>query len=46
MYASIDLMTDKLDRQIIKHKEKSKDHHRKEKQLLDRQLEEEIRPQP
>lgn len=27
MYAAIDAMTDKLDRQIIKHKEKQKDHH-------------------
>lgn len=27
MYAAIDLMTDKLDRQIVKHKEKSADHH-------------------
>lgn len=34
MYAAIDLMTDKLDRQIIKHKEKSQDHHRKEKEKL------------
>ena len=31
MYAAIDLMTDKLDRQLIKHKEKIKDHHRKDK---------------
>ena len=30
MYASIDAMVDKLDRQIIKHKEKIKDHHRSE----------------
>jgi len=28
MYAAIDLLTDKLDRQIIKHKEKMKDHHK------------------
>ncbi|HET6604960.1 MAG TPA: ribosome-associated translation inhibitor RaiA [Xanthomonadaceae bacterium] len=28
MYASIDLMSDKLDRQVVKHKEKLKDHHR------------------
>ena len=28
MYASIDLLADKLDRQLIKHKEKLKDHHR------------------
>lgn len=31
MYAAIDGLIDKLDRQIIKHKEKLKDHHRKEK---------------
>ncbi len=31
MYAAIDLLTDKLDRQLIRHKEKSKDHHRGEK---------------
>jgi len=31
MYASIDLLIDKLDRQLIRHKEKSKDHHRREK---------------
>ncbi len=30
MYASIDAMVDKLDRQIKKHKEKLKDHHRQE----------------
>ena len=34
MYASIDLLTDKLDRQLIKHKEKLKDHHRKDKDKL------------
>ncbi len=28
MYAAIDTLADKLDRQVIKHKEKSKDHHR------------------
>jgi len=28
MYAAIDLMMDKLDRQLIRHKEKSKNHHR------------------
>lgn len=27
MYAAIDLMADKLDRQIVKHKEKNADHH-------------------
>ena len=30
MYAAIDAMADKLDRQIKKHKEKLKDHHRNE----------------
>jgi putative sigma-54 modulation protein len=30
MYAAIDGLTDKLDRQIKKHKEKIKDHHRSE----------------
>ncbi len=30
MYAAIDLMMDKLDRQVKKHKEKLKDHHRGE----------------
>ncbi len=34
MYAAIDLLTDKLDRQLIKHKEKAKDHHRKDKEKL------------
>jgi putative sigma-54 modulation protein len=28
MYAAIDLLTDKLDRQVLKHKEKITDHHR------------------
>jgi putative sigma-54 modulation protein len=28
MYAAIDALTDKLDRQILKHKEKIQDHHR------------------
>lgn len=27
MYAAIDMMADKLDRQIVKHKEKTTDHH-------------------
>ena len=27
MYAAVDALVDKLDRQIVKHKEKSKDHH-------------------
>jgi putative sigma-54 modulation protein len=30
MYAAIDLMADKLDRQVLKHKEKLTDHHRGE----------------
>ena len=34
MYAAIDLMIDKLDRQIIKHKEKLTDHHRDEKRVF------------
>lgn len=28
MYAAIDALADKLDRQVLKHKEKSTDHHR------------------
>ncbi|GIX21781.1 MAG: ribosomal subunit interface protein [Gammaproteobacteria bacterium] len=31
MYAAIDTLVDKLDRQIVRHKEKLTDHHRKEK---------------
>jgi putative sigma-54 modulation protein len=30
MYAAIDALVDKLDRQVLKHKEKIKDHHRSE----------------
>ena len=30
MYAAIDALTDKLDRQLVKHKEKIKDHHNRE----------------
>ncbi len=30
MYVAIDALIDKLDRQIVKHKEKLKDHHRNE----------------
>ncbi|MGR3985251.1 MAG: ribosome-associated translation inhibitor RaiA [Gammaproteobacteria bacterium] len=30
MYAAIDAMTDKLDRQVVRHKEKRADHHRGE----------------
>ncbi len=31
MYAAIDLLMDKLDRQLIRHKEKTKNHHRRAK---------------
>ena len=31
MYAALDLLADKLDRQVIKHKEKMKDHHKRDK---------------
>lgn len=34
MYASIDALTDKLDRQVRKHKEKLRDHHRRDKHAL------------
>jgi putative sigma-54 modulation protein len=34
MYAAIDLLSDKLDSQIRKHKEKLTDHHRAEAQIL------------
>lgn len=34
MYAAIDSLTDKLDRQIVKHKEKLKNHHRQEASTL------------
>ncbi|MGD8514792.1 MAG: ribosome-associated translation inhibitor RaiA, partial [Granulosicoccaceae bacterium] len=30
MYAAIDALADKLDRQVLKHKEKMNDHHRSE----------------
>jgi len=30
MYAALDALADKLDRQILKHKEKTRDHHRAE----------------
>lgn len=33
MYAAIDLMMDKLDRQLIRQKEKSKNHHRRSKPI-------------
>lgn len=28
MYSAIDMLTDKLDRQVVKHKEKTSDHHK------------------
>jgi len=31
MYAAIDALIDKLDRQVLKHKEKLRDHHKNEK---------------
>ncbi|PSQ94328.1 MAG: ribosome-associated translation inhibitor RaiA [Proteobacteria bacterium SW_6_67_9] len=34
MYASIDGLIDKLDRQVRKHKEKLRDHHRREKHAI------------
>jgi len=33
MYAAIDLLMDKLDRQLIRQKEKSKNHHRRTKSI-------------
>lgn len=33
MYAALDLLIDKLDRQVIKHKEKQKDHHKKDRYI-------------
>jgi putative sigma-54 modulation protein len=33
MYAAVDALFDKLDRQILKHKEKTGDVHREEKRL-------------
>jgi putative sigma-54 modulation protein len=41
MYASIDGLIDKLDRQIIKHKEKMNDHHKKSGGVKHMDLEEE-----
>ncbi len=38
MYAAIDSMVDKLDRQIKKHKEKLKDHHRQEGNQIKHQV--------
>lgn len=42
MYVAIDALIDKLDRQIVKHKEKLKDHHRQEgshRNVMDAELE-------
>ena len=37
MYAAIDNLTDKLDRQLKKHKEKLSDHHRGERKMKNQQ---------
>lgn len=42
MYAAIDLMIDKLDRQIRKHKEKVTDHHQREGSLKTQQAGEKV----
>ena len=39
MYAAIDAMVDKLDRQIKKHKEKTTDHHRNEGSIKNQAVE-------
>jgi putative sigma-54 modulation protein len=36
MYAAIDALTDKLDRRVVKHKEKTRDHHAAEAQKIAR----------
>ena len=46
MYAAIDALVDKLDRQIIKHKEKRHDHHRGSSSALKASLEAEPAPEP
>ena len=33
MYAALDMLIDKLDRQVIKHKEKQKDHYKKDRYI-------------
>lgn len=38
MYAAIDLMTDKLDRQLLKYKEKLRDHHKREKEKIEQRI--------
>jgi putative sigma-54 modulation protein len=37
MYAAIDALTDKLDRSVVKHKEKQRDHHASEGRRTARQ---------
>jgi putative sigma-54 modulation protein len=38
MYAAIDALADKLDRQVLKHKEKVTDHHRNGGALKDQKI--------
>jgi len=45
MYAAIDALTDKLDRQVKKHKEKRSDHHRGSSSALQASLQEEAPPE-
>lgn len=45
MYAAIDSMAEKLDRQVIKHKEKLTDHHRSDESLK-RMTDEQLHPEP
>ncbi len=42
MYAAIDALVDKLDRQVLKHKAKLKDHHRDETAKLNAQMAEQV----
>ncbi len=42
MYSAIDHLIDKLDRQILKHKEKQSDHHKREKNKVFASLENEL----
>jgi len=39
MYAAIDALVDKLDRQVVKHKEKRSDHHRAESAAIKSSIE-------
>lgn len=45
MYAAIDALTDKLDRQVKKHKEKRSDHHRGTSSVLQASAQEETAPE-